>query len=87
MNRSLLLRLLSGLTHQTAAVLAECRYAQRRMAVLQTAPDRFTVERPNAAPDSYAEFLFRTSGVLLHEPSARLRARGGPRAGLRNRGG
>jgi hypothetical protein len=30
---------------------------------------------PGAAPDTYEEFLARTAGVLLHEPSARKRAR------------
>jgi hypothetical protein len=32
-------------------------------------------ENPGAAPDTYQEFLARTSGALLHEPSARKRAR------------
>jgi hypothetical protein len=66
---------LKGLTRKIAAVIGECQYAQRRMAVLRTAPDLQAI-RPNAAPDSYAEFLFRTSGVLLREPSARARQRG-----------
>ena len=44
------------------------------MMAVSTAPDRYTA-RPDAAPDTYAEFLFRTSGLLLHEPSARARAR------------
>jgi hypothetical protein len=62
-----------GLARRIAAVLAECRYAQRRMAVLRTAADKYS-SQPDKAPDNYAEFLFRTSGVLLHEPSARARA-------------
>jgi hypothetical protein len=45
------------------------------MAAVSTATDRF-VARSDIAPDTYAEFLFRTSGQLLREPSARSRARG-----------
>jgi hypothetical protein len=71
----LIFRFLTGLARKTAAVIDECQYAQRRMAVLRTAPDRFSIARPDDAPDAYSEFLFRTSGVLLHEPSARQRAR------------
>jgi hypothetical protein len=56
------------------AVIAECNYAQRRMAELATAPDRYLFD-PDAAPDTYDEFLYRTSGLLRHEPSARARAR------------
>jgi hypothetical protein len=56
------------------AVLRECNAAQRRMTAIRTAPDRYTA-RPGTAPDTYAEFLYRTSGLLLHEPSARARAR------------
>jgi hypothetical protein len=66
---------LRGLVRKLAAVVEECRYAQRKMAVLRTAPDMYSA-RPDAAPDTYAEFLFRTSGLLLHEPPARARGRG-----------
>jgi hypothetical protein len=51
---------------------------QRRMLVLRTAMDRYA-ENSGAAPDTYAEFLLRTSGVLLHEPPARKRLRKGGR--------
>jgi len=44
------------------------------MLVWRTATDRY-VENPAAAPDTYEEFLTRTSGVLRHEPTARKRAR------------
>jgi hypothetical protein len=53
-----------------AATLAECNRAQRRMAELQLSPDRFLIKGATAAPDTYAEFLFRTSGLLAHEPPA-----------------
>ena len=48
--------------------------AQRLSLALRTATDRY-VENPGAAPGTYQEFLARTSGALLHEPSARKRAR------------
>jgi hypothetical protein len=57
------------------AVIAECDYAQRRATTLMIAPDRYLVDR-DKAPETYSEFLFRTSSALLHEPSARRRARG-----------
>jgi hypothetical protein len=56
------------------SVLRECNAAQRRMTAVRTAPDRYTA-RSGTAPDTYAEFLYRTSGLLLHEPSARVRSR------------
>jgi hypothetical protein len=57
-----------------ADTVREMHEAQRLMLVLQTATDRY-VANPGVAPDTYAEFLARTSGVLLHEPSARKRIR------------
>ena len=57
-----------------ADAVHEMNEAQRLMLVLRTAPERYA-ENPGAAPDTYDEFLARTSGVLLHEPSARKRTR------------
>lgn len=57
-----------------ADAVREMNEAQRLMLVLRTATDRY-VENPGAAPDTYDEFLVRTSGVLLHEPPARKRSR------------
>ena len=57
-----------------ADTVREMNEAQRRMLVLRTATDRY-IQNPGAAPDTYDEFLARTSGVLLHEPSARRRTR------------
>jgi hypothetical protein len=56
-------------------VVAECNYAQRRVAVLQGSPDRYLYQ-PDEAPDTYEAFLFRTSGPLTHEPSAAQRSSG-----------
>jgi hypothetical protein len=66
---------LSTLIRRVSGVIAECNYAQNRMAALRTAPDRYLVHGEQA-PEFYAEFLFRTSGLLRHEPSAADRARG-----------
>ena len=58
-----------------AGFLHELDYWQRRTAVLSLAPDRH-VAHPNAAPDTYREFLARTAGPLLREPSSRARLAG-----------
>jgi hypothetical protein len=62
--------------HTITAVVTECNQATRTMTQLRMAPDRF-VPDPGQAPDDYAEFLFRTSGSLVHEPSARQRLAAG----------
>jgi hypothetical protein len=59
---------------KVADAVREMHEAQRLGLVLQTAMDRY-VENPDAAPETYEEFLIRTSGVLLHEPPARKRIR------------
>jgi hypothetical protein len=55
--------------HAVADVIAECHYAQRRMAELRLNADRYVFDS-GEAPDTYAEFLYRTSGPLHHEPPA-----------------
>jgi hypothetical protein len=57
-----------------ADAVHEMNEAQQLMLVLHNAADRH-VKNPDAAPDTYDEFLARTSGMLLHEPSARKRMR------------
>jgi hypothetical protein len=52
-----------------ARIVAECNYAQRRMLALRTSPDAYLPDG-DRAPENYAQFLFRTSSVLLHEPTA-----------------
>jgi hypothetical protein len=56
-------------------IFSECNAAQRLLTIRRLAYDS-TLPEPNAAPDSYAEFLLRTRGPLLHEPSARQRLAG-----------
>jgi hypothetical protein len=58
-------------------IAAECHYAQRRAITVMTSPDTYLAEG-NKAPDNYAEFLFRTSSQLRHEPAAAGRASGRP---------
>lgn len=61
------------LAREISEFLSDWTYAQRRLYELATAPDRYMLN-PDVAPDTYAEFLLRTSGVLHHEPPARCRA-------------
>ena len=68
---------LARLGRRIADIVAECNYAQRRMLALRTAPDVYLADR-HKAPDDYAEFLFRTSSAMLHEPTASGRAHGRP---------
>jgi hypothetical protein len=70
-----MLSVLQAISRRIAAVIAECNYAQRRLAVLRASPDRYVIN-PDAAPDTYREFLFRTSGPLTHEPSSARRSIG-----------
>jgi hypothetical protein len=44
-----------------------------------TNPDSYLTDR-DQAPDTYAEFLFRTSSELLQEPASAHRTHGGPSA-------
>ena len=60
-----------------ADIVAECNYAQRRLLALRTNPDAYGADR-NKAPETYAEFLFRTSDAPLHEPTAAGRSHGRP---------
>jgi len=64
--------LLSRIARRIRDAFVEWHQAQRRLAELATAPDRY-VFRPNKVPDTYEEFLFRTSGLLRREPPARSR--------------
>lgn len=63
------------IARRIGSVVAECNYAQRRLAQLRLNPDSY-IDDSKHAPSSYGEFLFRTSGPLQHEPSARDRSAG-----------
>jgi hypothetical protein len=60
---------------RVTAVIREMNEAQRRVMTLRMSGDRY-LANPSAAPDTYGEFLMRTSGPLIHEPRACERARG-----------
>ena len=59
---------------RVGAVVAECNEAQYRLLMHRLNPDNYLLV-PDVAPDTYQEFLFRTSGVSVHEPSAAARGR------------
>ncbi len=67
--------ILTRLVRRVAATLADIDYAQRRLDAIRTNPDSYLTD---ANPDrgTTAEFLFRTSGPLLHEPPAARRTGG-----------
>jgi len=67
---------LRRLARTVAAAISECNDATRLMTERANAPDRY-VFHPRKAPDTYAEFLFLTSGPLAREPSAHARAEPG----------
>jgi hypothetical protein len=69
--------LLRTLARRLGGVVAECNEAQRRTTVLMTSADRSLVV-PGRAPDTYQDFLLRTSGPLVHEPPAASRLPGQP---------
>jgi len=73
--RAGLARIARRVANRIAKVVAECNYAQRRSFAIMTNPDSYLTDRDHA-PDTYAEFLFRTSGGLLHEPASAQRAHG-----------
>jgi hypothetical protein len=63
-------RQLGRMAGRVAAAIAEMNEAQRRMTMLRASLDRYPFQ-PDEPPDTYDEFLARTSGLLRHEPPAR----------------
>lgn len=55
--------------------VSEMNYASSRLLELTLA---CSLAESDQAPDTYAEFLLRTSAVSLHEPPARRRGAGRP---------
>jgi hypothetical protein len=55
--------------------MVELNRVQRRVTVLFLVQDRH-LPQPNQPPETYAEFLIRTSGPMLHESSAKSRLAG-----------
>jgi hypothetical protein len=68
----------SALAHafrRARAAMRRFNDQQRRFAARRMSVDRL-ITQPDSAPENYSEFLFRTSGPLLHEPSATARLSG-----------
>jgi hypothetical protein len=66
---------LKGLLRKFTKLASDYRYAQHRLWELRTGADNYAL-KPAPAPETYAEFLWRTSGLLVHEPTARDREHG-----------
>jgi len=63
------------LVGKVAALVRELDYWQRRAAIMSLAPDRY-LPHPDRAPETYGEFLARTTGPLIREPSWKARLAG-----------
>lgn len=59
---------IAGLIRRVANGFAEINYAQHKLDAIRTNSDSYLLDA-DKAPEDYAEFLFRTSGVLVHEPA------------------
>jgi hypothetical protein len=60
---------------KVAAVVDDMNYATRLMSVRGVSYEQY-LSQPNAAPETYEEFLLRSRGPRLREPTARARAAG-----------
>lgn len=60
---------LRAIARGLGAVVADCTYAQRRVNQLRSSLDGYLPD-PDQAPDTFQEFLMRTSGLLVRESSA-----------------
>jgi hypothetical protein len=58
------------IARRVRATLSEMNYASTRVTALRLSDG---LEQSDRAPDTYAEFLLRTSVVSIHEPPARCR--------------
>ena len=56
-------------------VIEEMNFAQRRLMALRLSYDG-QLDHPDAAPETYSEFVLRASGPLRREPTARQRSAG-----------
>jgi hypothetical protein len=61
---------ITRIARRVQAVLSEMNYASNRATALMLSDG---LEHSDRAPDTYAEFLFRTSVTSVHEPPARCR--------------
>lgn len=61
------------IAERVTETVREMNEAQRRLTAARMGASRYLAS-PGTAPDTYAEFLLRTSGPLIHEPPASRRA-------------
>jgi hypothetical protein len=61
---------ITRIARRVRAVVNEMNYASTRATALMLNGD---LEQPGRVPDTYAEFLLRTSATTVHEPPARCR--------------
>jgi hypothetical protein len=61
---------ITKIARRVRAVLSEMNYASARATALMLSDG---LEQSDRTPDTYAEFLLRTSVTALHEPPARCR--------------
>jgi hypothetical protein len=66
---------LARLAVKLTELLRELTYWQRRSAIFALAPDRH-LAHPERAPETFSEFMARTTGPLLREPSCKARLAG-----------
>ena len=57
------------------SAVAEMHRQEQRLATVYRSADHYLLNA-DTAPETYSEFLARTAGALLHEPSARARLAG-----------
>jgi hypothetical protein len=77
MNMTLRNTVLIRAARRIAAIHAEISYAQLRLDAIRTNPDLYLTDA-GKMPETYAEFLFRTSGVLVREQIAARSASSSP---------
>jgi hypothetical protein len=61
---------ITRIARRVRAVVSEMNYASTRATALLLCDG---LEQSDRAPDTYAEFLLRTSAISIHEPPARCR--------------
>jgi len=64
-----------NVARRISQIIAECNEAQRRLTYLRLSYDQYLTE-PDTPPETFSEFMLRTSGPLRREPSARHRQAG-----------
>jgi hypothetical protein len=64
-----------NVARRISQIISECNEAQRRLTYLRLSYDQYMTQ-PDTPPETFSEFMLRTSGPLRREPSARQRLAG-----------